>query len=83
MVTRGVWNLARALEPEVLSETKVPKMQARDESEDQIPRELSPLCPAVPGDDALPDYFEIDRPSPYMLLVCLTVPTPAPREKED
>ena len=63
------WNLAheRWAAAAILA-TAQPDDAVDDECQDQVPRVVPAVCAVVLAEDAA-HYFDIDRPSPYMLLV--------------
>jgi carbamoyltransferase len=57
----------------IIGDARSPKMQAGMNLKIKFRESFRPFAPAVPGDD-VSDYFEIDRSSPYMLLVAYVRP---------
>ena len=57
----------------IIGDARSPKMQAIMNLKIKFRESFRPFAPAVPGDD-VSDYFEIDRSSPYMLLVTYVKP---------
>jgi carbamoyltransferase len=57
----------------IIGDARSPKMQAVMNLKIKFRESFRPFAPAVPGDD-VSDYFEIDRSSPYMLLVAYVRP---------
>ena len=57
----------------IIGDARSPKMQALMNLKIKFRESFRPFAPAVPGDD-VSDYFEIDRSSPYMLLVAYVRP---------
>jgi len=57
----------------IIGDARSPAMQSTMNLKIKFRESFRPFAPAVPGDD-VSDYFEIDRSSPYMLLVAYVRP---------
>lgn len=57
----------------ILGDSRNPRMHSLINRKIKFRESFRPVAPSVPEDDAA-DYFEIDRPSPYMLLVAYVRP---------